>query len=149
MCEILTSEFKKNGSGVILIRNDESELVETTVFLGLTLGKKLQWGPHIDALAKRLSSAAFAIKKLKNLSDTKITTLVYFGSFHGLMSYGILLWGCATDIYRISFYNSGPLAQFTGWDLVFLLDETVYDFYERTPFILGHCPILRFEFEGL
>ncbi|GBP11259.1 hypothetical protein EVAR_6065_1 [Eumeta japonica] len=37
----------KNGSGSILIRNEELELVDTTVFLGLTLDNKLQWDSHI------------------------------------------------------------------------------------------------------
>ncbi|GBP14599.1 hypothetical protein EVAR_93473_1 [Eumeta japonica] len=37
----------KNGSGFILIRNEELELVDTSVFLGLTLDNKIQWGPHI------------------------------------------------------------------------------------------------------
>ncbi|GBP68308.1 hypothetical protein EVAR_4907_1 [Eumeta japonica] len=42
----------KNESGSALIRNKELELVDTTVFLGLTLNNKLQWGPHIGELAK-------------------------------------------------------------------------------------------------
>ncbi|RVE48616.1 hypothetical protein evm_006687 [Chilo suppressalis] len=36
----------------------------TTVFLGITLDSKLQWGPHIDKLSKRLSSAADAVMKI-------------------------------------------------------------------------------------
>ncbi|GBP10621.1 hypothetical protein EVAR_76438_1 [Eumeta japonica] len=34
-------------SGSILVRNEKLELVDTTVFLGLTLDNKLQWSPHI------------------------------------------------------------------------------------------------------
>ncbi|GBP05312.1 hypothetical protein EVAR_68005_1 [Eumeta japonica] len=92
MCEILTSKCK-NGSGSILIRNEELELVDTTVFLGLTLDNKLQWVPY------------------------------------RLMSYGILLLDMLRMFTEFSFCKSGPFAQFTGWDLVFLLetDREVYD----------------------
>ncbi|GBP71787.1 hypothetical protein EVAR_55986_1 [Eumeta japonica] len=37
----------KNGSGSIVIENEELEFVGTTVFLGFTLDNILQWGPHI------------------------------------------------------------------------------------------------------
>ncbi|GBP21324.1 hypothetical protein EVAR_11720_1 [Eumeta japonica] len=48
-----------NGSGSFLIRN-EVELVDTIVFLDLTLDNKPQWGSHIGGLAKK--------KKLFDLS---------------------------------------------------------------------------------
>ncbi|GBP62705.1 Protein kinase C-like 3 [Eumeta japonica] len=83
------------------VRNKELEFDNSTVFLGITLDNKLQWGPHISKLAKRLSSAAYAVKKMRNLSDVETARLVYFGCFHSLMSYGILLWGNAADIHRI------------------------------------------------
>ncbi|GBP65266.1 Probable RNA-directed DNA polymerase from transposon BS [Eumeta japonica] len=83
------------------VRNKELEFVNSTVFLGITLDNRLQWGPHISKLAKRLSSAAYAVKKMRNLSDVETARLVYFGCFHSLMSYGILLWGNAADIQKI------------------------------------------------
>ncbi|GBP40288.1 Probable RNA-directed DNA polymerase from transposon BS [Eumeta japonica] len=82
----------RHGSGTISVRNKELEFVNSTVFLGITLDDRLQWGPHISKLAKRLSSAAYAVKKMRNLSDVETARLVYFGCFHSLMSYGILLW---------------------------------------------------------
>ncbi|CAG9793543.1 unnamed protein product [Diatraea saccharalis] len=44
-------------------------LVDTTVFLGITLDSKIQWGPHIDRLSSRLSSAAYAVMKIRRLTD--------------------------------------------------------------------------------
>ncbi|GBP36130.1 Probable RNA-directed DNA polymerase from transposon BS [Eumeta japonica] len=82
----------RHGSGTISVRNKELEFVNSTVFLGITLDDRLQWGPHISKLAKRLSSAAYAVKKMRNLSDVETARLVYFSCFHSLMSYGILLW---------------------------------------------------------
>ncbi|GBP15890.1 Probable RNA-directed DNA polymerase from transposon BS [Eumeta japonica] len=91
----------RHGSGTISVRNKELEFVNSTVFLGITLDNRLQWGPHISRLAKRLSSAAYAVKKMRNLSDVETARLVYFGCFHSLMSYDILLWGNAADIQKI------------------------------------------------
>ncbi|GBP77403.1 Probable RNA-directed DNA polymerase from transposon BS [Eumeta japonica] len=48
--------MRSSGSGVCMG-------VPQGSILGLTLDNKLQWGPHICELAKRFSSAAFAIKK--------------------------------------------------------------------------------------
>ncbi|GBP17153.1 Protein KIAA0100 [Eumeta japonica] len=77
------------------------DFVNATVFLGLTLNNRFQWGPHISKLAKRLSSAVYAVQKIRNLSDVETARLVYFGCFHSLMSYGFLLWGNAAEVHRI------------------------------------------------
>ncbi|GBP00321.1 Probable RNA-directed DNA polymerase from transposon BS [Eumeta japonica] len=52
--------------------------VGVNVFLGIILDNRLQWGPHINELAKRLNSAAYAVKKMRNLSDVETARLVYF-----------------------------------------------------------------------
>lgn len=101
----------------VIIKNEELALVDTTVFLGITLDNKLQWGPHIDTLSKKLSSAAYAVKKIRLYTEVDTARLVYFSYFHSLMSYGILLWGSAADIDTIfvlqkravrAIYNMGP-----------------------------------------
>ncbi|CAH2234017.1 jg9919 [Pararge aegeria aegeria] len=74
---------------------------DSTVFLGMTLDCKLQWGTHIDTLAGKLSSAAYAVRKIRQISDVETARLVYFAYFHSVMSYGILLWGKAADIETI------------------------------------------------
>lgn len=85
----------------IILDNDKLECIDSTVFLGITLDAKMQWGPHIDALSNRLSSAAYAIWKIRQLTDVATARLVYFSYFHSIMSYGILLWGRAADIKAI------------------------------------------------
>lgn len=85
----------------VMINESELDLVDTTVFLGITLDSKLQWGPHIGKLSKRLSSAAYAVYKIRQLTDIETARLVYFSYFHSIMSYGILLWGNAADIQTI------------------------------------------------
>lgn len=106
----------KIGTNIIL-DGKMLNLVPSTVFLGVTLDAKLQWGPHIEALAGKLSSAAFAIRKIRQVTDEATARLVYFAYFHSIMSYGILLWGSAADVETIfilqkravrAIYNLGP-----------------------------------------
>ncbi|CAH2211691.1 jg6806, partial [Pararge aegeria aegeria] len=101
----------------VLLNEEPLDSVEATEFLGITIDSKLQWGPHINKLANRLSSAAFAVKKIRMLTDIETARLVYFSYFHSIMSYGILLWGNAADINTIfvlqkrairAIYNLGP-----------------------------------------
>lgn len=85
----------------ILLNGKKLEFVKETTFLGITVDEKLQWGPHITSLAGRLSSAAYAVWKIRQLTDIDTARLVYFSYFHSIMSYGILLWGQAADIDSI------------------------------------------------
>ena len=77
------------------------DAITETVFLGITLDSKLQWGAHIRALSGRLSSAAYAVTKIRQLTDIATARLVYFAYFHSIMSYGVLLWGSAADVDSI------------------------------------------------
>ena len=83
------------------MKGEAVDPVASTVFLGIIIDCKLQWGPHIDGLANRLSSAAFAVKKNRLLTDVETARLVYFSYFHSIMSDIILLWGSAAGIKSI------------------------------------------------
>lgn len=102
---------------IVQLNGIELDPVESTVFLGITVDAKLQWGPHINKLSGRLSSAAYAVKKIRLITDVDTARIVYFSYFHSLMSYGILLWGGCADIHSIfvlqkravrAIYNLGP-----------------------------------------
>ncbi|TLM02862.1 hypothetical protein FEC46_18910, partial [Acinetobacter baumannii] len=70
----------------VIVSEESLELVESTVFLGITVDSKLQWGPHIHKLASKLSSAAYAVKKIRMLTKADTARLVYFSYFHSVMS---------------------------------------------------------------
>jgi len=70
-------------------------------FLGVFLDSNLKWSTHIDELSKRLSVAIYVIRRLKSVSTHLTAKTAYFSNFHSLMSYGILLWGTASDVTRI------------------------------------------------
>lgn len=83
------------------INNEALEFAKSTIFLGLTLDNKLQWKSHIDTLSGRLSSAAYAIKKIRGLTNVETARMVYYSYFHSIMSYGLMLWGSAADVHDI------------------------------------------------
>ncbi|CAK1577859.1 unnamed protein product [Parnassius mnemosyne] len=96
-CVKFTTTNVKNLNTNVFLNGEELSPVVSTVFLGITLDAKFQWGPHISKLASRLSSAAYAVKKIRGLTSVETARLVYFSYFHSIMSYGILLWGNAAD----------------------------------------------------
>ncbi|GBP43607.1 Probable RNA-directed DNA polymerase from transposon BS [Eumeta japonica] len=49
----------------VMVKNEVLDMVDTTLFLGLTLGSKLRWNSHITRLAKRLGSAVYAVKRIR------------------------------------------------------------------------------------
>lgn len=81
----------------INIDNEILNFEKECKFLGFILDSKLQWGPHIKALAGRLSSSAFAVRKIRQITNVATAKLVYYSYFHSLMAYGLLLWGNAAD----------------------------------------------------
>lgn len=82
----------------IKIGNENLESIHSTTFLGITVDSKLQWDPHIKALSDKLSSAIHAIRQIRKLTNDCNARLVYYGYFHSLMSYAILLWGAAAGM---------------------------------------------------
>lgn len=76
-----------------MLNNELLELVESTVFLGFIIDSRLQWNPHITILAARFSSAAYAVRNIRELTDQETAWLVYCSYFHNVISHDILLWG--------------------------------------------------------
>lgn len=64
-----------------------------TRVLGIMIDKNLNWGPHCDALIKRLNIAIYSLKVLKYQIDTTTLKTLYYSNFQSLMSYGIIFWG--------------------------------------------------------
>ncbi|GBP00812.1 hypothetical protein EVAR_77013_1 [Eumeta japonica] len=74
----LTSAQPVNGKA--MVKNEILDIVDTTLFLGLTLDAKLRWNSQITRSVKRLSSAAYAVKIIRRLTPVK-ARLVYFSFF--------------------------------------------------------------------
>jgi hypothetical protein len=70
---------------------------EETNYLGIILDEKLSWSVHIKSLCKKLSSAVYMIKRIKQITDLKTTKTVYFAIVNSLLLYGISVWGNTSD----------------------------------------------------
>lgn len=85
----------------VVIEGEDIEFVNKTVFLGVTIDSSMNWSAHIDSLTGRLSSAAYAVWRIRHITDEATARLVYFSYFHSIMCYGILLWGRAASINSV------------------------------------------------
>lgn len=70
-------------------------------FLGLTMDSHLKWDRHIAQMASKLTSASYAIKRLKLVATHEVAKIAYFSNFHSFLSFGILFWGMAMEADRV------------------------------------------------
>jgi hypothetical protein len=89
-------------------------LCDESRFRGFVIDSNLNWKRHIDSLCDRLSSAVFALRKLKPLISGDALKQVYFAHFHSLMSYGSLLWGNSTDAQRVLIVQKRAIRTLVG-----------------------------------
>ncbi|CAH2230232.1 jg19986 [Pararge aegeria aegeria] len=115
-CIKFTLPNVKHVKTTVLLNNEELKLEDTTVFLGITLDSKLQGAPHVNNLSNRLSSAAYAVKKIRHMTDVETARLVYFSYFHSIMSYEICFWGLMLLILALfSCCRRGLFVRSTKW----------------------------------
>jgi hypothetical protein len=61
-----------------------------TKFLGLTIQNDLTWDGHILDIMKKLNTACYMVRNVKQIVSMKTLKSVYFSYF---MAYGIMFWG--------------------------------------------------------
>lgn len=96
------------------ISNCPMPLCNETRFLGFMLDSNLNWKCHVDKLCAGLSSAVFALRKLKPLISNISLKSVYYAHFHSLMTYGVLIWGNSTDANRVFIMQKRALRTLAG-----------------------------------
>jgi len=67
--------------------------VDSIKFLGLTLDNSLLWKKYIESIIPKLSTAIFAMRVVRPFLSLDSLKLVYYSSFHAILSYGIIFWG--------------------------------------------------------
>ncbi|KAI5631722.1 hypothetical protein NE865_15549 [Phthorimaea operculella] len=75
--------------------------VDEVKYLGIVIDSALTWSPHIDALCNRLSSACFALSRLKATLSTDNLMKAYYGYFNSITMYAIDLWANAAERDRV------------------------------------------------
>lgn len=81
----------------IKYNNNKIQTANTTKFLGLTIDRNLNWKAHIEALAKRISSGAYALYKLSRVLNIEALLTAYHGLVESVIRYGVIFWGNSTD----------------------------------------------------
>jgi len=92
----LTDRLVIDGSSMV-------EAAEVKV-LGLFIDSALKYETHILGLSKKLGSACYSLRCLRDLVSERILKQVYYGYFHSKMNYAIQFWGNATmsdTIFRV------------------------------------------------
>ena len=85
-----------------LRHNDDPR--QSARFLGVLVDTELTWRPHCCALARRLCSASFALRRLSESASIGALRVAYFALFQSHLVYGLLSWGhCAAsaDVFAI------------------------------------------------
>jgi hypothetical protein len=71
--------------------NDELLQEEIHIkFLGIEIGKSLNWKTQVKSLLSRLGKACYAIRIMKSYSNIATLRMIYHAYFHSLMRYGIV-----------------------------------------------------------
>jgi hypothetical protein len=68
-------------------------------YLGVLIDHHFKWDKHIDNICKRLRSGMYSIRILKPYVNSHILKQVYFALIESVVRYGILAWGCTTEMY--------------------------------------------------
>ena len=91
------------------IENHYIERVEDFNFLGTTIHETLDWTPHIDKVANKISQTLGILNKLKHVLPKYILKTMYNALVVPHFNYSILLWGFNSNRLRIitcSKYNA-------------------------------------------
>lgn len=85
------------------------ELVQTYVYLGITVDTHMKWDTHVSNICKRLRAIAGRIYKIKYFMPISTLKIIYLSLAESTIRYGITSWGnsCKTNIgYIQSIQNS-------------------------------------------
>ena len=69
--------------------------------LGIVLDTRLTWVNHTEHLVKALSTAIYAIRRVRQVVGKEAALAAYHAMFHSRMSYGIELWGESAHASKI------------------------------------------------
>ena len=61
---------------------------------GIIIDETLNWGPHIDYVAKKIASGSYAINTVKKYLSVR--KFLYYSFVHSYISYGVMIWSSAT-----------------------------------------------------
>jgi len=81
----------------ICICTAEIEMVESFQYLGLMIDKNLNWKCQVKTLQGKLRCCLYKMSLLKSCAPTRIVKMSYTALFESVMSYGVEVWGSASN----------------------------------------------------
>ena len=82
-----------------LTTNLNYEIVDSATFLGITIDKNLSWKNQINNLLGKLSTAAFGIKRIQDISGNEAALTANHSLFASYIRFGVIAWGAAPNAY--------------------------------------------------
>ena len=76
----------------IYYKDNVTDEVKSTKFLGTLLDNHKNWKNHVEQILPKLSAACFSIKNLIHTLNPDVLHMVYFAYFHSVLQYGIIFW---------------------------------------------------------
>jgi len=70
-------------------------------YLGIKIDSHLNWQDHIENLSKRLTSATFVLRIIRESTNLETQITVYHAYFASIMNYGLTVWGSANQAKKI------------------------------------------------
>lgn len=84
-----------------ILNGSKIKVATCCTFLGIALDNQLSWSFHLDRVCKKLNSAYYAIRNLKQTLTTEQLLKLYYALVYPHLSYNIIVWGQCGDIHRI------------------------------------------------
>ncbi|KAL1445971.1 hypothetical protein WDU94_010903, partial [Cyamophila willieti] len=76
-----------------LRRINDTDNPKQVKLLGFLLDPHLTWQPYIDYVSNKLAGRLFLLRRLRAEVSPSTLKTAYYGTFHSILSYGLLLWG--------------------------------------------------------
>ena len=92
---------KKNLNERIILTLNRTKIYESTKikYLGLILDSRLSWKEHTSELSKKLNRSVGMLYKTRHFCPTIVLKSLYYSIFHSHVSFGLPVWGHASDTY--------------------------------------------------
>ena len=86
---------------IVISSNNKVPKDDFVKVLGVYIDDRLNWCYHVFYLSKKLASIIFLLRKLCLILNIDTLLTVYFGLFHSLINYGVILWGNSSHALSI------------------------------------------------
>ena len=79
------------------VDNNNIEVVDNFLFLGLNINKNLNWKNHIDCISIKISRTIGIMKRLRHVTPFDVLVMLYNTLILPHINYCILAWGYQSD----------------------------------------------------